>query len=89
MHTIDLVGSCQPLGNNCFWDGSTGPRAIPLQLGCSIKQEQVLYLKISEPTYTGDPLGDQVLQEGRYDWGVSGVQLVSVNPDVEAEPVGV
>lgn len=45
MHTIDLVGSCQPLGNNCFRDGSTGPRAIQLQLGCSIKQEQLMYLK--------------------------------------------
>lgn len=40
-------------------------------------------------THTGDPLGDQVLQQSIDDRVVSGVQLVSINPNVEAEPVGV
>ena len=40
-------------------------------------------------TYAGDLLSNQVLQQGVDDRVVSGVQLVSVNPNVEAEPVGV
>lgn len=40
-------------------------------------------------THAGDSLGDQVLQESIDDRIVSGVELVSINPNVEAEPVGV
>lgn len=40
-------------------------------------------------TDAGDPLGDQVFQESINDRVVSGVQLVSINPNVEAEPVRV
>lgn len=40
-------------------------------------------------TNAGDLLWHQVLQEGIDDRIVSGVQLVSINPNVEAEPVGV
>lgn len=40
-------------------------------------------------THAGDPLGSQVLQKSIDDRVVSGVQLVSINPNVEAEPVGV
>lgn len=42
-----------------------------------------------ELTHTGDPLGDQVFEESVDDRVVSGVQLVSINPNVEAQPVGV
>lgn len=40
-------------------------------------------------TNAGDLLRHQVLQKGIDDRIVSGVQLVSINPNVEAEPVGV
>lgn len=40
-------------------------------------------------TDTGDSLCDQVLQESIDNWIVSGVQFISINPNVEAEPVGV
>lgn len=40
-------------------------------------------------THAGDPLGDQVLQQSVNDRVVSGVQLVSINPNVETEPIRV
>jgi len=40
-------------------------------------------------TNASDPLGQQVLQESIDDRVVSGVQLVSINPNVKTEPVGV
>lgn len=40
-------------------------------------------------THAADPLCDQVLQQGIQHGTVSGVQLVAVDPDVEAQPVGV
>lgn len=40
-------------------------------------------------THAADPLCDQVLQQGFQHGAVSGVQLVAVDPDVEAQPVGV
>lgn len=41
------------------------------------------------PTHTGDLLGAQVLEQGPHCWVVSRVQLISVDADVELEPVGI
>lgn len=40
-------------------------------------------------THAGDPLRDQVLQQSVRHRAPSGVQLVAVDADVEAQPVGV
>ena len=40
-------------------------------------------------THAGDPLCDQVLEQGVQHGTVSGVQLVAVDADVETQPVGV
>lgn len=40
-------------------------------------------------TDTGNPLQDQVLQHRINDWVMPGVQLIPVDPNVEAEPVWV
>lgn len=44
---------------------------------------------VQAPTYTGDLLHPEVVQQGFHRGAVSGVQLIAVDADVELEPVGV
>lgn len=40
-------------------------------------------------THAGDPLVDEILEQSVDDGVVSGVELVTINPNVEAQPVGI